>query len=141
MILTCNYEELTALGHGVRAILDDRPYSAEPAIEVDAEARDAVGFLAERLDASVMISTLHEQRRVEQALGVIVEHLRAEVDDRVLLAHPAAEESVEAYFDFAHALSVLGKVREIGREMSAVIEVVSGSPADERAVKSFVFPD
>lgn len=141
MILTCNYEELTALGHGVRAILDEGPFSAQPAIDVSTDARDAVAFLAERLDASVAIATLHEQRAVEQALGVIVEHLRAEVDDRVLLAHPAAEESVEAYFDFAHALSVLGKAREIGREMTAVIEIVSGSPPDERAVKSFVFPD
>ena len=55
------------------------------------------------------------------------------MDLHVLATHPAAEQSVTAYFDFAHALSVLGQVRDIGEEMCALIEVMTGAPPDEEA--------
>jgi hypothetical protein len=139
MILTCNYEELTAIGHGARAYLEDKPSGDHSAADV--VGRVAVESLLERLGASVSLRTLAEQQEIEEGLAAVVEHLRAEVDLRVLMAHPAAEESVGAYFDFAHALSVLGRTREIGEEMAAMLEVMTGAPLDESAIDAFVFPD
>jgi hypothetical protein len=135
MILTCNYEEITAVGDGARAYLDDKSTGDHPA------ARLAVEALLDRLGASVSLRTLSEQEEVEEGLSAVVEYLRAEVDLRVLMAHPAAEESVVAYFDFAHALSVLGRAREIGEEMAAMVEVMTGGPPDESSIDAFVFPD
>jgi hypothetical protein len=139
MILTCNYEEITAVGHGARAYLDDKlagdHQSAEP------ETRAAVEALVDRLGACISLRTLSEQQEIEEGLAAVVEYLRAEVDLRVLMAHPAAEESVVAYFDFAHALSVFARAREIGEEMSAMVEVMTGAPPDESSIAAFVFPD
>jgi hypothetical protein len=139
MILTCNYEEITAVCHGARAYLEDKPTPEHPA--ADPVTLAAVESLLGSLGASVSLRTLSEQQEVEAALAAIVEYLRVEVDLRVLMAHPAAEESVVAYFDFAHALSVLGRVREIGEEMTALVEVMTGAPPDESSIDAFVFPD
>lgn len=139
MILTCNYEELTAVGYGARAYLDDKSIGDHPA--ADPASRASVESLLDRLGASMSLRTLAEQQEIEEALTVVVECLRAEVDLRVLMAHPAAEESVVAYFDFAHALSVLGRAREIGEEMAAMVEVMTGAPLDESSIDAFVFPD
>jgi hypothetical protein len=140
MILTCNYEEITAVGYGARAYLDDKSTGGQPAA-ADPAIRRAVESLLDRLGASVSLRTLSEQQEVEEALCAVVEYLRAEVDLRVLMAHPAAEESVVAYFDFAHALSVLGRAREIGEEMAAMVEVMTGAPPDESSIDALVFPD
>ena len=138
MILTCNYEEITAVRHGALAFLDDK----SPGVHrVDDLTRSSVVSLLERLTASVSLRTLSEQQDVEEPLSLVVEYLRTEVDLRVLAAHPAAEESVVAYFDFAHALSVLGRVREIGEEMEALVEVMTGAAPDESSLDAFVFPD
>jgi hypothetical protein len=138
MILTCNYEEITAVRNGALAFLDEKAAGDR---SVDGLTRSAVEALVDRLGASVSLRTLSEQQELEEALAPVVEYLRAEVDLRVLLAHPAAEESVVAYFDFAHALSVLGRVREIGEEMEALVEVMTGNAPDECSLDAFVFPD
>ena len=51
---------------------------------------------------------------------------------------PAA---VAAYFDFAHSLSVLGRIQELGAEMEAMIELVTGAPATPEIAMDFQFPD
>jgi hypothetical protein len=93
------------------------------------------------LDGGFSIRTLVEQRELEQGLRAIVERLREELDTCVLATHAANEEAVSAYFDFAHALSVLGRVMDLGEEMSALVELMTGGPANERSVREFVFPD
>ncbi len=139
MILTCNYEELTAVRFGARAFLEEQPSSGR--IAAPSATRVAVEALVDRLRGDLSLSTLADQAEVETALRAVVKHLRAEMYLRVLATHPAAEVSVAAYFDFAHALSVLGRVEEIGEEMSALIEVMTGASPDEETVRSFVFPD
>lgn len=140
MILTCNYEELTALGHGARTYLEEESVG-DRAVKAPSTTRAAVEHLLDRLTANLSLRTLAEQMEAERALFAIVEHLRAEVDSWVLAADPAAEECVGAYFEFAHALSVLGRVRDIGEEMTALIEVMTGAPPDGAAIEGFVFPD
>jgi hypothetical protein len=38
-------------------------------------------------------------------------------------------------------LAVLGRLRGAEHEMQAMIEVVTGGPANERSSREFVFPD
>ena len=139
MILTCNYEELTALGYGARVYLEERPVSGP--VAAPSTTRVAVESLLGWLSGNLSLATLSQQNEVERAVQAIVEHLRSEMDLHVLATHPAAEQSVTAFFDFAHALSVLGQVRDIGEDMCALIEVMTGAPPDEEAIKSFIFPD
>lgn len=141
MILRCNYEELRALRQGAHACLaegsgDERsPVAAPPANLADVEE------LLPRLEGDLNIETLEEQRTVAAALRTIVEGLRAEMDAAVLASHPGHESAVEAYFDYAHALSVLGRAEEMGDEMEALIEVVTGERASDDVAESFLFPD
>jgi hypothetical protein len=134
VILTCNYEELSALRSGAGAFLNSG-VQASP-VAAPSTTRVAVESLLSRLGGTFSLSTLAEVSELELGVRAIVEHLRAEVDLLVLSTHPAAEQSVAAYFEFAHALSVLGRVENVGQEMKAVIEVVTGEPADEETTRS-----
>ncbi|MEX1257820.1 MAG: hypothetical protein WEG36_09385 [Gemmatimonadota bacterium] len=140
MILSCSFEEVSALSHGARSVLHERPV-APSAVAAPSATRGAVESLLAGLDGGFSIRTLVEQRELEQGLRAIVERLREELDTCVLATHAANEEAVSAYFDFAHALSVLGRVMDLGEEMSALVELMTGGPANERSVREFVFPD
>lgn len=87
------------------------------------------------------VETLAQQRALSRALGAIVECLRIEVEVLVAATHPAHEGAVAAYLDYAHALSVLGRLRELGNEMEAMIEVVTGQSAEGQTATTFQFPD
>jgi hypothetical protein len=84
---------------------------------------------------------LAELRSATAAVDTIVRYLRVEMDAFVIETHPAHEGAVAAYFDFAHALAVLGRLEEMNREMEAVIELATGSPASTDTTFEFVFPD
>jgi len=140
MILTCNYEEVTALAYGARAVLEDGSRGGPP-VAAPSAGRAAVEELLPRLTGDISVRTLAEQQRVERAVDVIVSHLRHEMEVQVLALHPAAEEAVSAYFDFAHARSFLGRVRELGEEMRALVEVMTGRPPTEEVGRIFQFPD
>lgn len=140
MILRCNYEEVNALLAGARVLLEGPGEAGCPVVAPPTE-RASVEALVGRLDGDLAVSTLHEQREVAFAVEIIVECLRAEMDAAVVATHPAAEVAVAAYFDYAHAFAVLGRVRELGEEMEALIEVVTGEAATPEVARSFVFPD
>lgn len=140
MILRCNYEETTALKVGARTFLesgerDDLAIAAPPAAHV------SVNALVPRLVGDLTITTLRELRTVETAVVAIVDCLRIEMEAAVAASHPADEQAVSAYFDFAHAFAVRSRIREMGQEMEAVIELLTGTPPTEEQVREFVFPD
>ena len=139
MILHCNFEELTALAATMERVIvahgGDVPVAAPPRALADLEA------LAPRLSGEISITTLHAQRSVERALQLALEETRIRMDLVILDEHPAAEDSVAAYFDYAHVLTVLDRARRIGGEMSMLIEVVTGRSPNEEDARTFSFPD
>ena len=140
MILQCNYEELRALRQGADVVLRSSTPEACAVAAPPAE-RAQVEALVPLFEGDVSIATLAEQREVAGGVRLIVETLRLEMDTAVVAAHPADELAVTAYFDYAHALGVLARLDEMGDHMSALIEIVTGSPATDAIAASFTFPD
>ena len=93
-----------------------------------------------RSDGDLVIKTLAEQQRVSRAIHSIVGHLKDEMDLFIISAHPADELAVASYFHYGHALAVLARLAEMGQEMEALIEVVTGEPPTEELAKTFHFP-
>jgi hypothetical protein len=139
VILSLNYEELQAVRSATQGALGTEAGDT-CAIAAPPQAREDLERLLPRLDGEIPLETLEEQKSVERALEVIVECLREEMESAVLVTHPADEGAVAAYFGFAHALSVLHRVREIGEEMEALIEVMTGSPVTPELERSIRFP-
>ncbi len=140
MIVPCNFEELTALKAGARQVLGG--YAPEQGvIAAPPEEREQVAALMPRLGGDFSVITLAEQRSLLQAVAIIVEILRAEMESMVATNHPAHEVAVSAYFDFAHAFSVQTRLYEVGLEMEALVEVVTGGPVTDELVRDFAFPD
>jgi hypothetical protein len=140
VILYLSYEEVQALRQGARSFLSEGA-GGPCAVAAPPGARAEVAALEERLVGDLDVATLAQQRVVATAVSAIVECLRIEMETAVGETHPAHEGAVAAYFDYAHALSVLSRLREMGSEMEALIEVVTGRPADAAAAASFQFPD
>lgn len=140
MIVRCTYEELTALKHGAHAVLEVRVVEEGP---VAAPPRELarVAALRPRLVGDLTVETLADNRVLIDAVETIVDCMRVEMEAMVSVAHPADEDAVAAYFGFAHAFAVLSRLRQVGSEMEALIELVTGnSPTDEVAA-TFRFPD
>jgi hypothetical protein len=140
VLLRCNFEEVTALNHGAHAILSREGEEAW-VVTAPPGSRSAVEALIPRLDGDLEVETLADQQEVALAISTIVDFLRDEMETSVLAMHPADEGAVAAYFDFAHALTVQGRVEEVGREMAAVIELVTGQQPTPEMVFTFQFPD
>ena len=140
MILYISYEEVRALRQGARSFLRDEGPGA-CVVAAPPAARAEVSALEERLVGDLDVDTLAQQRTLASALSSIVECLRVEMETLVGETHPAHEGAVAAYFDYAHALSVLARVRDMGSEMEAMIEVMTGKPADVAAATAIHFPD
>jgi hypothetical protein len=140
VIVHCNFEELTALKAGAHQVLDG--YAPEHGmIAAPPEERERVAALTPRLGGDFSVTTLTEQRSLLQAVTIIVGILRIEMESMVAAHHPADEFAVSAYFDFAHAFSVQGRLYEVGLEMEALVELVTGGPVTEDLARDFVFPD
>ena len=140
MILYCNFEELAALtagGHRLVAAAGagDQPVIAPPQALVDLEN------MLPRLTGDVEIDTLHDQRGLERAATFLLADLAARMDQAILDQHPAAEDAVLAYFDYAHVRSVHNRLVRIGEEMAAIIELATGAPADDTTARGFSFSD
>ncbi len=140
MIVHCNFEELTALKAGASQVLDGGA-PEHGVIAAPPEEREQVAALLPRLDGDFSVTTLAEQRSLLNAVAIIVEMLRVEMESMVAANHPAHEVAVSAYFDFAHAFSVQARLYEVGLEMEALVELVSGGSITDEMARDFAFPD
>ena len=140
MIVHCNFEELSALKAGARQVLEG--YAPEHrVIAAPPEERERVAAFLPRLGGDFSVTTIAEQRSLLHAVAIIVEILRVEMESMVATNHAAHEVAVAAYFDFAHAFSVQARLYEVGLEMEALVELVTGGPVTDELARDFAFPD
>ena len=139
MILHCTYEELTALGATASRVVS----AAEGGARVSAppEAVADVASLQPRLHGDLSITTLEDQRAVERAVDYLLEELRDRMNDYILTQHVGSEDSVNAYFDYAHVFALRDRVRGVGREMAVMIELMTGAPPTLETARSVTFAD
>jgi len=140
MILRCNFEELGALRKGAAGLLREGAGSRF-AVVAPPEGLEEAEALIPRLVGDLSVETLADQRRILKGVVAIVSRLREEMDTSVLATHPADESAVSSYFLYAHALSVLKRLSELGQEMEALIEILTGGPATPEVAATFRFPD
>lgn len=141
MILHCNFEELRALAAGAELVVAVEQHPHEGAVAAPPEAIPFLEELVPRLSEDLSITTLAEQHRVREAVNLICDTLRARLEDQVVQTHPADEDAVANYFDFAHTRAVLHRLDAMGGEMSGMIELMTGHPPTEESAESVNFPD
>lgn len=141
MILHCNFEELRALAAGAEMLATATAGEAHASVAAPSEAMALVEALVPRLSGDLSVTTLAEQRQIQEAVTVIVDSLLARMDERILEYHPAHEEAVSLYFDYAHSRSVLDRVERMGSEMDAIIELITGQAATPEAAAAITFGD
>ncbi len=137
MILHCTFEELSALDAGARSALaaveQGAGVVAPPRVVADIEQ------LIPRLEGDLEIQMLADQQSVERAISKILSQLRDKMDAAVIQQHAAAEEAIVAYFEYANVLTVYDRVRHMGAEMSAMIELMTGAAPTEESAHSITF--
>jgi len=137
MILHCAYEELMAIDTGIERILEAGRggVAAPPDVLPDLES------LAPRLTGDLSIDTLEDQVSVQRALEFLLAEARGRTDEFILDESPAAESAIRSYFEYAHVLVVLDRIRLMGNEMRALIELMTGQPPTDEAARRFAFDD
>jgi hypothetical protein len=141
VILHVNYEEIRALGTGADLIRDAGQDGSGSAVAAPSAAVARAEALRARLTGDLEIATLAEQRSVREAVAAICEHLRERLETTVIEFSPGHDQAVDLYFDYAHALTVLDRVDRLGVEMTAMIEVITGSQVTEADANRITFPD
>jgi hypothetical protein len=141
MILLCSFEELTALAAGARLALAETSagggvrVAAPPAIVADVEQ------LLAGLDGDIGVDTIADQQRMERAVAYVAERLHERMHSALVDGYVGAEDAVVAYFDYAHVFTVYHRVQEMGAEMRAMAELMTGRPPDEKTARNLRFPD
>ena len=92
-----------------------------------------------RNDASDDLAAVFDFLR--RALSAVLEQMSAALEEKVIQFHPAHEEAVSLYFDYAHSFAVLTRLDEMGAEMNAMIELTTGHPATDVVAATYSFPD
>ena len=139
MILHCTYEELAALGATASRVMSAAEGSAR--VAAPPEALADVSLLQPRLRGDISIVTLDDQRMIERAIVYLMEELRERMDEFILTQHVGSEDSINAYFDYAHVYTLRERVRGMGREMVAMIELMTGAPPTAESSRAVTFPD
>jgi hypothetical protein len=140
VILHCTFEELAALSAGAERVLAEASgagvaVAAPPEVVADLEA------LGPRLTGDLSITTLADARGIARAMLYVLSDLKARMDSLILTENPASERTVQAYFEYAHVLSVEDRLRRIADQMAALIELMTGAPPTELTARTMAFPD
>lgn len=141
MILHCNFEELQALSSGAELVLSGSYGTAGGAVAAPSEAVAYVELLRPHLTGDIGIATLAEQRRHREAVALICDNLRMRLEGEVVEHDPSHEEAVNLYFDYGYAIRVLDRLDQMGAEMAAMIELMTGEAPTDRAAANVNFPD
>ena len=141
MILTFSYEELQALAVGADLLLSRWDRSSPGVVAAPPASLAEVELLRPRLAGALSIDTLSEQRSLRGAVAMICDDLHGRMEAKVIEYHPAHEEAVNLYFDYAHAFSVLARLDQIGLEMGAMIELMTGEVPNTESTSGISFPD
>lgn len=134
MILHFNFEELRALSAAIELMATDSGRLG--AVSAPPEGVAKVEQLLPRLTGDFSIDSLEDQRRVREAVGILVSDLHRRLDDKVLEFHPAHEEAVALYFDYAHGRTVLNRLDRMGAQMEAIIDLIG-----DHSAAGINFPD
>jgi hypothetical protein len=141
VILSFNFEELRALEAGAEMFLAEHPHAAGGPVAAPSEALTDVEKLRPRLAGEISVHTLADQRSLRKAVAAIAGELHERMEEMLLRYHPAHEEAVALYFDYAHVFGVLTRLDEMGTEMNAIIELMTGAPASDESARGVTFPD
>lgn len=139
MILHCDFEELAALNAGARECLAAMAGGVTQL--APEQAVGAVEALIPRLTGDIDVETLEDQESLELAIERILICLKERMDSSLLERFVGAEEAVIAYFDYAHVLTVHGRITQMGREMAGVIELMTGQPVTTDAAREVRFDE
>jgi hypothetical protein len=137
MILKLSFEEVTALSSATERLLvspDGGGVAAPPEVLAELEAH-----LPLQGDISVM--TLAQQRRLARAMDYVIDHLKARMDAFIVELYVGADDAVNAYFDYANVLSLRARLDPMGREMVALIELMTGAPPSPQTAEQVTFLD
>jgi hypothetical protein len=140
VILHFNYEELRAVSGAGEALVHDGGWQGG-AVAAPPEGLDKVERLLPRLTGDISIETLDDQRRVRDAVGLIVGDLHERMDTRIIEYTPGHEEAVILYFDYGHARTVLDRLDRMGAEMAAILELIGGTRGVDDLASTVTFPD
>ncbi|CAN5828096.1 hypothetical protein BH23GEM8_BH23GEM8_05430 [soil metagenome] len=127
MILNCEFEELRALDRGAELVLE--AYAARsPLLKLASqETLDQVENLRPLLNGSITVSDVSEIDSIQTAVRLISRTLKRMLHEKVIEFHPAHEEAVGLYFDYAHVLTVEHRVDRMAAEMHAIADLLNSS--------------
>jgi hypothetical protein len=137
MILRMSFEEVTALNSATERLVSawgGGSVAAPPEVLAALEARSP-------LRGDISILTLAQQRRLMGAVDYIVDDLRHRMDTLIMELYVGAEDAVTAYFDYANVLTLQARLGGIGREMVALIELMTGDAPTAELAELVEFPD
>ena len=141
VILSFNFEELRALEAGTELFLSEHSQQAGSLVAAPSEALADIERLRPRLSAAISVRTLADQRELRKAVAAVAEDLHDRMEETLVRYHPAHEEAVALYFDYAHVFGVLTRLDEMGAEMRAMIEVMTGDAVSDESARTVTFPD
>jgi hypothetical protein len=137
MILRMSFEEVTALNAATQRLLstsDGGGVAAPPEVLAELAAH-----VPAQGDISVL--TLAQQSRLVRGLDVVLEYLKGRMDALIVELYVGADDAVNAYFDYANVLTLRARVDEMGREMVALIELMTGSAPTPETSEQVTFLD
>lgn len=138
MILHFNYEELRALADAGEALVAEQAHGG---VAAPPQGIAMVERLLPRLTGDMSIETLDEQRRVREAVALIVGDVHERMDEKIIEYTPGHEESVNLYFEYGHSRTVLARLDQMGAEMQAILELIGGTGGVENLASTVTFPD
>ena len=127
MILNCDFEELRALDRGAELVLEAREARSPLLKLASRDALEQVENLRPLLNGSITVSDLSEIDAIQSAVRLISRTLKGMLEEKVIEFHPAHEEAVGLYFDYAHVLTVEHRVDRMAAEMHAIADLLNSS--------------